>query len=245
VLTEQDGPRQGGEWFGREIAVARHLAECGAPVIPVHPDIDPGPHEHMGFAMNFWKYVEVLDDEPSAAEVGRTLAECHRHLAGYPGDLPKLAILHESLALVDRHEREGSMTQEARNLLRHHLEVSIRHLESTPMQPLHGDAHFGNLLQTTCGLLWSDWEDAFLGPIEWDLASILWNARHLDADHALADAIMRGHAERGGRVDEAVLEICFTARAAVMSAWYPILYPGPDESRERKLRARPEWLAAR
>jgi thiamine kinase-like enzyme len=40
------------------------------------------------------------------------------------------------------------------------------------MQALHGDAHFGNLLVTRDGLLWTDWEDAFLGPVEWDLASI-------------------------------------------------------------------------
>lgn len=245
VLADCDGPRQDAGWFSREIAVARHMAERGAPVIPVHPAIDPGPHECRGHLLNFWKFVHVLPADPAPAEVGRSLAECHRHLAAYPGELPRLAILHESLAIVSRYEREGAMTADAGNLLRRHLEESIGRLDGVPMQPLHGDAHFGNLLQTAEGLLWTDWEDAFLGPPEWDLASILWNARHLDGDHALADAISRGYSEAGGRTDEIVLETCFTARAAVMSAWYPILYPGADESRMRKLRARLDWLAAR
>jgi thiamine kinase-like enzyme len=40
------------------------------------------------------------------------------------------------------------------------------------MQPVHGDAHLGNVLATARGAVWTDWEDAFVGPIEWDLASL-------------------------------------------------------------------------
>jgi hypothetical protein len=43
-------------------------------------------------------------------------------------------------------------------------------------------------------------------------------------------------------VDEGVLRVCLAARAAVMSAWYPVLYPEPDEERRMKLRRRLEWL---
>jgi len=32
------------------------------------------------------------------------------------------------------------------------------------------------------------------------------------------------------------------ARAAVMTAWYPILYPNPNEDRQAKLRRRIAWL---
>lgn len=245
VLIDKDGHRPGGEWFQREISIARHLSQRGAPVIPLHPDMEPVPHEHLGYTMNFWKFVQVIETKPDPLDVGRTLAECHRHLAGHEFGLPKLAILHETLAMVDRHERDGVMTEKDLKLLRHHLDSSIRRLNDAPMQALHGDAHFGNLMVTSDGVMWTDWEDAFLGPVEWDLASILWNARHLDEDHALADRIELGYQEAGGSMDRSLLETCYTARAAVMSAWYPVLYPGGGEERMRKLQMRMAWLADR
>ena len=55
VVTDLDGPRQGGEWFARENAVAQHLASHGAPVVPLHPGITPGPHQHLAYTLNFCK----------------------------------------------------------------------------------------------------------------------------------------------------------------------------------------------
>jgi thiamine kinase-like enzyme len=112
------------------------------------------------------------------------------------------------------------------------------------MQALHGDAHRGNLMSTTRGLLWTDWEDTFLGPVEWDLASIVWNARILEEDHATADAILAAYRRAGGAIDGAALHQSLIARAAVMSAWYPVLYPDPSAERREKLQRRLEWLAA-
>ena len=111
------------------------------------------------------------------------------------------------------------------------------------MQPLHGDAHGGNLMLTTRGLLWTDWEDTFLGPVEWDLASIVWNARILEEDHATAAAILAAYRRAGGTINEAALHQSLIARAAVMSAWYPVLYPEPSRERRKKLRFRIDWLA--
>jgi hypothetical protein len=74
--------------------------------------------------------------------------------------------------------------------------------------------------------------------VEWDVASIIWNARILDGDEETAGGIVSGYERAGGRVDERVLRVCLAARAAVMSAWYPVLYPEPDEERRMKLRRR-------
>jgi aminoglycoside/choline kinase family phosphotransferase len=90
--------------------------------------------------------------------------------------------------------------------------------------------------------LWTDWEDTFLGPVEWDLASIIWNARILDDDNAHADGILAAYVEAGGKIDFDALHHSMIARAAVMSAWYPILYPEPNEVRQAKLARRLEWL---
>jgi hypothetical protein len=244
VVTDLDGPRQGAEWFGREIAVAQFLAENGAPVIPVHPDIPPGPHERHGYPMNFWQYVEPIAGEPDPSAVGETLHRCHSILAGFPGTLPELAILTESLDLLDPLEEKRLFPASTLALLRDRLVSSTQALRGLPFQPLHGDAHPGNLMLTSHGLLWADWEDAFSGPVEWDLASIIWNARILENDRLTADAILHSYSAAGGRIASDALRHCLVARAAVMSAWYPVLYPDPSPERKAKLRARLDWLAS-
>jgi len=242
VVQDVDGPRQGTEWFARENAVALHLAEHGAPVIPLHPDLPPGPYEHLGYPVNFWSFVTITGEEPDPETIGRTLFQCHAVLRGFDQPLPELAIVTESLDLLATLERRELLRPEEIELLRHHLESSLAALAPLPKQPLHGDAHPGNLLNTTLGLLWTDWEDTFLGPVEWDLASIIWNARVLDEDHATADAILDAYRQAGGRIDDAALHQCLIARAAVMTAWYPVLYPDPNPVRQMKLRFRLDWL---
>jgi hypothetical protein len=241
VVQDLDGPRNGTAWFARENAIAAHLSQRGAPVIPLHPDLPPGPHLHLGYPLNFWQFVTRIEAEPGVEEIGRTLHRCHQILRDFPEPLPPLGILSESLEIVQNRDLFPSDTQ---TLLRDHLERSVEILGRFPHQPLHGDAHPGNLLHTTRGLLWTDWEDAFSGPVEWDLASIIWNARVLEQDHATADGILNAYRDSGGELQKEALEQSMIARAAVMSAWYPILYPNPDASRRAKLKRRLDWLAS-
>jgi Ser/Thr protein kinase RdoA (MazF antagonist) len=41
-------------------------------------------------------------------------------------------------------------------------------------RPLHGDSHFNNVLWSAEGPLWTDLENACRGPVEYDLACLLW-----------------------------------------------------------------------
>jgi thiamine kinase-like enzyme len=50
--------------------------------------------------------------------------------------------------------------------------VSSARARSASFQAVHGDAHIGNVLATDRGAVWTDWEDAFVGPIEFDLACL-------------------------------------------------------------------------
>ena len=200
VVQDLEGPRQGTGWFARENAVAQHLARAGAPVIPMHPEIPPGPHEHSGYPINFWQYVQRSGRDPEPEAIGRTLYQCHQALRGFAA------------------------------------------LREFPRQPLHGDAHIGNLMDTTLGLLWTDWEDTFSGPVEWDLASVIWNARVLEENHTTADAILAAYRAAGGGIDGRALHHSMIGRAAVMTAWYPVLYPEMGPERQEKLRRRLEWL---
>ncbi len=245
VVNDPGGPRQGREWFSREIAVARFLADRGAPVIPVHPEVPPGPHERDGYPINFWQFVTVVDEEPVADAIGRALFRCHDILRDFPEPLPAMAILHETLRLLDTLAERHAFPPASLALLRDRLLSANSALGRFPRQALHGDAHMGNLMNTTVGLLWTDWEDTFAGPVEWDLASVIWNARILENDHATADGILAAYRDAGGIIDEEALHHSLIARAAVMSAWYPVLYPDPTPERQAKLRARLEWLAGR
>ncbi len=244
IVTDNEGVRKGGEWFAREIAVAEYLARRGAPVIPVHPELPPGPHEHLGYTLNFWKYVTVAEDDASADEIGKTLFECHELLRSFDKPLPELAILTETMDLLEILKRDGLFPEKTIRLLEERLSSSMEALSKFPFQPLHGDAHLGNLMNTTEGALWTDWEDTFSGPVEWDLASAVWNARILDEDHETADTILGAYREAGGVIDPIALQQSFIARAAVMSAWYPVLYPDPSPERRAKLQRRLDWLEA-
>lgn len=242
VVTDIDGPRQGLDWFKRETAVAAHLTLHHAPVIPLHPDLPATAHQYVGYAMNFWQFVTVTDVEPDAREIGSTLHQCHEILRHFPEPLPSLAIFHETLAILETSVEKSYFDTATVELLKRNLQQSIDVLVLLPAQPLHGDAHMGNLMMTTQGMLWTDWEDAFSGPVEWDLASIIWNAKLLDSDQDFVDQVLESYQAVGGKYDESVLAQCLIARAAVMSAWYPILYPSPSEERVRKLKQRIEWL---
>lgn len=244
VVTDLDGPRQGSEWFEREIAVARFLAENEAPVIPLHPQIYPGPYEHLGYQMNFWKFVKFIEGEPNPSDVGKTLFQCHRILKNYSGELPELSILGESFRLMDRLSEQSLMSEAEIELLRERLRSSMAALEGLTFQGVHGDAHAGNLLLTDQGLLWADWEDVFSGPVEWDLASIVWNTHILENDAQTSSAILQAYVQAGGSVNHETLRQCCIARAAVICAWYPILYPNANVERKSKLDARMEWLAS-
>ncbi len=242
VVQDREGPRQGADWFARENAVARHLARAGAPVIPMHPEIPPGPHEHSGYTLNFWQFVQRTGRDPEPEAIGRTLFQCHAALRAFPEPLPELVILTESVDLLAGLEQRGLFPAETLRLLDTRLRESIAGLEGFPRQPLHGDAHPGNLMDTTLGLLWTDWEDTFSGPVEWDLASVIWNARVLEEDHAGADAILDAYRAAGGSIDEGAMHHSMIGRAAVMTAWYPVLYPDLTPERREKLRRRLEWL---
>jgi len=244
VVQDVNGPRQGTEWFSRENSIAQHLTANGAPVIPLHPDLPPGPHEHLGYPMNFWQYVTRIKAEPDSAEIGRTLHQSHAVLRTCPQPLPELAIITESLELLKTLARRELFPKSTLDLLHHHLTSSIEVLSAFPHQPLHGDAHMGNLMNTTLGLLWTDWEDTFSGPVEWDLASIIWNAQILDEDHESANQILEAYRQSGGQINEDALQQSLIARAAVVTAWYPILYPKPNAERQLKLQRRLDWLEA-
>jgi Phosphotransferase enzyme family len=165
------------EWLGLEIAVTTYLSEQGAPVVAPSRELPPGPHEYDGFAISFWTYVRPdLDRVPTSADCSAMLVDLHDALRSYQGELPMLGAndIPRGLEALDR--AGGVLSEADVGLLRASAERLRPFLEapSSDVQPLHGDAHPGNLIATReGGLVWIDFEDACLGPVEWDLATMM------------------------------------------------------------------------
>jgi thiamine kinase-like enzyme len=177
VAVATSATRVGLEFLGREVALARLLDAAGAAVTRPARAIDPGPHERDGLVVSFWER-ERLEGPLDTRAAGRALARCHRALASFEGSrLPRWGGWLEARAVLDRALASPHLEARERDRLRRAWDegeriVASAEARTASMQPVHGDAHLGNALATARGPVWTDWEDAFIGPIEWDLASL-------------------------------------------------------------------------
>ncbi len=148
-------------WLRREVAVARWLADSGAPVVP--PWSDPGPHRGAGHDVSLWTYLPDTGRTVEPAAFGALVGELHAVAAGYPHPLPRLVGPLTDIAAARLRSNDS--------LLHAAADAVLPLVAVMPGRPLHGDAHTGNVLMTPDGPRWLDFEDVCLGPVEWDLAS--------------------------------------------------------------------------
>lgn len=163
----------------RELRVSRHASERGAPVVRPSSLLDPGPHEHAGYTLVFWEYLEH-DGAPDPVRAGEGLRALHDALADFDGELPHAARterVHEMLAALAPSDE---------------VEL-LRELTALPLprgQALHGDSGLYNCLSTAAGPVWHDLETACRGPREYDLAALVLRHRcygdRPDGERALA-----------------------------------------------------------
>jgi Ser/Thr protein kinase RdoA (MazF antagonist) len=235
--------RPGTAWLEREVAVAGHLARRGAPVVAPTADPDPGPHVHDGLPVTLWAYVPAATEPLQPRAAGRALREIHDALADFPGELPEHAIFHEARAVLARLAADGALAPADAALAERvgaNLAARIAALE-VPVQPLHGDAHLANVIQSPGGPLWNDFEDTHLGPRAWDLACLHAPARVFGrAPEPVAQA-QDGYGDSG---DAAVLELMIDARAYVGVAWTLVYAPYRADGADR-VTARLAWLRGR
>jgi len=207
--------RPGAEFAEHEVAVAGHLAAAGAPMVAPSGELPPGPHAYAGHVVTFWERVPERTDPVDPRAAGASLAECHAALRSFPGALPLLGRLSEAEALLARLAAEHAIDATAAlNVQRRFDELTgaLRTLRS-PIQPLHGDAHLGNVLNGPAGPLWNDFEDTCLGPVGWDVGCLLGSRDRAGGELALAaSGIALDPAERALWVEARTLQaIAWTA----------------------------------
>jgi len=185
------------KWLAREVAVGVFLAERGL-AVPPSDVLAPGPHQHDGLWMTFWEYVEHDASRrlPPAYELGNSLRELHAALAEFPGQLGPLSDVRDWLdQLLAMLRPSPRLTAEDRDLLRSRLrEMTPTVFEtSLPVQAIHGDASVSNLLRTDNGLIWNDLEDACIGPVHWDVAGLIIEARASGQSETFVDEFLRAY----------------------------------------------------
>jgi hypothetical protein len=165
----------GEEAFEAEIEIAQLLAAIGGPVARLEPRVEPRVHERAEFAVTFWRYYERSPGEVSAATYARALERLHAGLArldvGAPHFTDRVA---EARLIVESPERAPRLDDSDRALLGTTLRDCTRRIgdRCSSEQLLHGEPHPGNLLETSCGLLFVDLETCCRGPVEFDLAHV-------------------------------------------------------------------------
>lgn len=206
----------------RELDVSRHAARRGAPIVPPSELLDPGPHEHTGYTVVFWEYLEHAG-APDPVRAGEGLRALHSALQDYDGELPPAARterVHEMLAAL-----EASDDVE---MLR---ELAMRPLPRG--QALHGDSGLYNCLSTSLGPVWHDLETACRGPREYDLAALVLGHRCY-GDRPAGERALAAY----GIYDEAVFEQALVSYAVwIAASWLRAGDPGAVEGELRYLRS--------
>lgn len=177
---------------GRELAVVRHLAAEGAPVIGPSGDRIAGPHVAGGMVATLWPHVAHAGhpDEADASLTAAALDAVHRGLQSYDGALPSYTETLDRCWQVLSDERKcASLLEGDRVLLTRQYRRLREAVEAHAHErvPLHGDAHLGNVLLGHDGPVWTDFENACLGPCALDIAGLpptAWPHFH-DADPML------------------------------------------------------------
>lgn len=243
IATTTGTVRLGDAWFATEVAVASYLAAAGAPVIAPTNLIPPGPHQHNGLVLSFWEFVEQVDELPDATIAGFALRQCHEALVEFVGELTVLAPLSESeqmLCTLISQESFSFSDSQMLQAVNHNLKSRFEQLQ-LPMQPLHGDSNFSNVLNTTRGVLWIDWEDTFIGHIAWDIACLVASSYVFKTDIERAEDALTGY---GLSIDKELLNLFIEARTFQTALWNFIIGQHHPESLER-LEIKLQWLHAR
>ena len=174
-----------------EVDLASRLAETGSPVGALDPRVPPRVYERDGFAVTLWRYYEPRQArELSPADYADALSRLHLGMRHLDVKTPHFTDrVREAEGLVGSVELTPALRETDRNLLTSTFRTVIRAIgeRGAEEQPLHGEPHPGNVLNTQEGPVFIDFETCCRGPVEFDLAHVPEDvsARYPDIDEEL------------------------------------------------------------
>lgn len=175
----------------REVQVLRRLADLDAPLAVLEPRVEPRVFVREAFEIELLTYYEpvptrALPPEGYANALKTLHAAMRRVDVETPHFTDRVADVQEWVACRDA---TPDLSDEGRDLLVHAL-TSLRKSvveRRAREQLLHGEPHPWNVLDTTSGLRFVDFENCVRGPVEWDLGwvPVAVSERYSGADRDL------------------------------------------------------------
>ena len=168
----------------RELDAVAALQAAGLPVVAPSPLVPRAPTQRDGLSVTLWELAEVSPEHApyndAGAEATATLHAAMRALPTGRLELLSPAQLDLPSLLTTFREAPGPLTEadlahlqadwRALAPLLRSPEALRAALPGVSLQAIHGDAPQHNVILTTTGPRFADFEDVCLGPIEWDLA---------------------------------------------------------------------------
>lgn len=158
-----------------EVDRARRLAAAGCPVGVVEPRVDPLVHVRGGFAVTLWTYYEPVMLQVSPVDYATALRRLHLGMRTADLVSPRFTDrLADAERVADNPDLSPELADADRALLSSRLRSLRRAIQDhrAEEQLLHGEPHPGNVLGTTNGPLFVDFETSCHGPVEFDLAHV-------------------------------------------------------------------------
>jgi aminoglycoside phosphotransferase (APT) family kinase protein len=154
-----------------EVDIAQRLFEIGSPVAALQA---PEVFVWDDYVVTLWTYYEpVTSPAIPPADYAEALERLHAGMRRVDLLTPHFTDrVSEAQALVADHDRTPNLAEADRVILAGTLDRLRRAVSDSgrPEQLLHGEPHPGNLLSTSIGPLFIDFETCCRGPIEFDLA---------------------------------------------------------------------------
>ncbi len=226
----------GQEVAALEIEVAQQLAAVGAPVVALEARVEPQVSQRDGFAITWWTYHDPRSAARlSPADHADALERLHGGMRNVDVHTPHfLDRVEEAEHLVANPDRTPALAPAGRDLLLDTFSSVRKQIDrrGAAEQLLHGEPHPGNVLTTSLGPLFIDFETCCRGPVEFDVA------------HASAEV-----AERYSDLDGDLLGECRRLVLAMVAAWrWDARDEFPDGLRHGRdildlLRGGPPWPA--